>query len=72
MDEQVSGVLIENNLLQDLEDQGVYFHCGSDNIATNNIIASAGLGASTPGGGRVSSPLDWQPIQNDIRAGVLD
>ncbi len=71
MDEQVSGVLIENNLLQDLEDQGVYFHCGSDNVATNNIIARAGLGASTRGGGRVSLPLDWESIYDDIRARVV-
>eukprot|EP01048_Picozoa_sp_COSAG05_P008722 COSAG05_NODE_679_length_7979_cov_22.454442_10_plen_646_part_00 len=56
MDEQVSGVLIENNLLQDLDDQGVYFHCGSDNVAANNIITSAGLGSSIPSGGRVSLP----------------
>lgn len=42
MDEQVSGVLMEQNLIVDVADQGVYFHCGSDNAARSNIVAFAG------------------------------
>ena len=47
MDEQVSGVVIEHNLIHDIEDEGIYFHCGSDNIANNNIIAFAGQALSS-------------------------
>jgi hypothetical protein len=42
MDEQVSGVLMEQNLIVDVMDQGFYFHCGCDNVARSNIVAFAG------------------------------
>lgn len=47
MDEQVSGVVMSNNTIYSVQDQGVYFHCGTDNKFINNIIASAGTGGTT-------------------------
>jgi len=46
MDEQVSGVDITSNVVYDIGDTGVYFHCGSDNRADGNIFAACGIGGS--------------------------
>lgn len=46
MDEQVSGVTMVNNTIFDTKDEGVYFHCGTDNKFENNIIALAGSGST--------------------------
>jgi hypothetical protein len=35
-DEQVSGILMESNLIHDVMDQGFYMHCGSDNVVVNS------------------------------------
>jgi hypothetical protein len=40
MDEQVSGVTIENNTVRAVGDAGIYFHCGADHVCRNNIIAT--------------------------------
>ena len=52
MDEQVSGVDITNNVIFDLEDAGLYFHCGSGNRGDANVIAGCkvGLGGCNAGG----------------------
>lgn len=41
MDEQVSGVAITSNIIYNMMSAGVYFHCGTQNSASNNIIANA-------------------------------
>ena len=41
MDEQVASVRITSNVLHDLADTGIYFHCGTNNTASNNVIAFA-------------------------------
>jgi len=43
MDEQVSGVTITSNIVRSVMSAGVYFHCGTGNSATNNIIAEVDL-----------------------------
>jgi len=51
---------MESNILSELQDHGFYFHCGSDNVAHNNIIAFAGLKQhSTPKD--FSKPPDLAP-----------
>ena len=60
MDEQVSGVIIERNLIHDVENQGVYFHCGSGNVFRNNIVAFAG-----------TAPGEWPFVSPDISSGLL-
>eukprot|EP01065_Artemidia_motanka_P007700 TRINITY_DN13844_c0_g1_i1.p1 TRINITY_DN13844_c0_g1~~TRINITY_DN13844_c0_g1_i1.p1 ORF type:complete len:660 (+),score=153.24 TRINITY_DN13844_c0_g1_i1:39-2018(+) len=42
MDEQASGVWMAKNTIYDIGDSGIYFHCGTNNTATNNVIASVG------------------------------
>ena len=59
-DEQVSGVTMTRNVIHRVEDEGFYFHCGSDNAATNNIIASAG-----------TAPGQWPFKVPDISDGLL-
>ena len=44
MDEQVSGIDIESNVFFELEDSGVYFHCGADNTFANNIVGAVAFG----------------------------
>eukprot|EP01006_Ploeotia_vitrea_P054684 TRINITY_DN67918_c10_g3_i2.p1 TRINITY_DN67918_c10_g3~~TRINITY_DN67918_c10_g3_i2.p1 ORF type:complete len:683 (+),score=50.39 TRINITY_DN67918_c10_g3_i2:27-2051(+) len=39
MDEQVASVYMEKNLITHVGATGIYFHCGTNNTATNNIIA---------------------------------
>ena len=34
-----SGVTITSNIIKSMMSAGVYFHCGTDNSATNNIVA---------------------------------
>ena len=48
------------NVIHRVEDEGFYFHCGSDNAATNNIIASAG-----------TAPGQWPFKVPDISDGLL-
>eukprot|EP00041_Stephanoeca_diplocostata_P027224 m.746736 g.746736 ORF g.746736 m.746736 type:complete len:789 (-) comp23140_c0_seq3:3444-5810(-) len=45
-DEQVSGVVSDSNIIVDIESEGIYFHCGTGNVATNNIFANAGAGGT--------------------------
>jgi hypothetical protein len=40
MDEQVSGVEMDSNVLWGAQDQAVYFHCGADNRFANNIAVA--------------------------------
>ena len=42
MDEQVGGVRIEKNTIFDIAEAGVYFHCGTNNSAINNVIHTTG------------------------------
>lgn len=42
----MSGVDVTNNVIYDIEDAGIYFHCGSDNRANGNVFAACGIGGS--------------------------
>ena len=39
MDEQVATVNITSNLIWNVSDSGIYFHCGTNQNATGNVIA---------------------------------
>jgi hypothetical protein len=47
MDEGISGVTFDSNVFADVGATAVYFHCGMDNTATNNVL----YGAQAQGGG---------------------
>ena len=40
----MSGGDITHNVIYDIEDAGVYFHCGNGNRADNNVFAFCGAG----------------------------
>lgn len=41
-DEQMAGANITHNLIEDIGAGGIYFHCGKDHTAVDNIIVGAG------------------------------